>query len=639
MTWQYRVKAPDEKVRDPIQGEFFSTDAVDNPADALIREAIQNSIDARLRNATGLPSEPLKVRIFLGNGKFALSGEVVARWFEGAWEHFRSPGNGLRFPPKEEDTCAWLVFEDFNTTGLTGDIRQTEPSATNTQSSFFHFFRAEGRSGKTGDDLGRWGIGKCVFPRASLVNSFFGLSRRHDDNLTILMGQSVFKSHRTNGKFYCPDGYFGIKEANDVVIPFTDSTIISKFANTFKLEREAQPGLSIVVPWVDPEITINALIEATIRGYFIPILNGSLSVIIETPDQKEQINKENLHNVCKMLVSENGQNWASLVKLADWALLQEDRCFIALHPCNDNRPQWVESLIPVELKPRIRESFESGENIAVRAALTVRETGKAPKLSSFDFFLCRDETNAGRPTFVREGLTISKVDAPRVRGIQSLVVIGAGPLGTLLGDAENPAHEKWHKDGQNFKGKYTYGKSYIEFVTKIVANFTQALTASTEEVDHKLLLDFFSIPSDDATTSNNSATQSVTRKDSKNATPETTKLEGVHVEPRKKRFRLSKSHGGFAVTNGDATIELPTLLEIRVAYDVRHGNPLKKYNIADFELIKSPIRLEPHPVGLTVVTASLNRLLVEILDAEFKLTVRGFDENRDLVVDAKIKEA
>ena len=38
MNWHYRVKAPDEKVRDPLQDEFFSTEAIKNPADALVRE-------------------------------------------------------------------------------------------------------------------------------------------------------------------------------------------------------------------------------------------------------------------------------------------------------------------------------------------------------------------------------------------------------------------------------------------------------------------------------------------------------------------------------------------------------------------------------------------------------------------------
>ncbi len=47
MNWHYRVKAPNEKVRDPIQGEFFSTEAIKNPADALVREAVQNAMDGQ----------------------------------------------------------------------------------------------------------------------------------------------------------------------------------------------------------------------------------------------------------------------------------------------------------------------------------------------------------------------------------------------------------------------------------------------------------------------------------------------------------------------------------------------------------------------------------------------------------------
>ena len=55
MGWHYRVKAPNEKVRDPIQGEFFSTEAIKNPADARVREAIQNALDAALKDGNGHP--------------------------------------------------------------------------------------------------------------------------------------------------------------------------------------------------------------------------------------------------------------------------------------------------------------------------------------------------------------------------------------------------------------------------------------------------------------------------------------------------------------------------------------------------------------------------------------------------------
>ena len=47
-TWRFNTMRPSDKAREPIQGEFFATDAISNPGEALVREGIQNSLDARL---------------------------------------------------------------------------------------------------------------------------------------------------------------------------------------------------------------------------------------------------------------------------------------------------------------------------------------------------------------------------------------------------------------------------------------------------------------------------------------------------------------------------------------------------------------------------------------------------------------
>jgi hypothetical protein len=44
--WQFRKMNKGEMNVDPIEGEFFSTEALGSLPDALIREAIQNSLDA-----------------------------------------------------------------------------------------------------------------------------------------------------------------------------------------------------------------------------------------------------------------------------------------------------------------------------------------------------------------------------------------------------------------------------------------------------------------------------------------------------------------------------------------------------------------------------------------------------------------
>src|SRR5207245_3481757 len=101
------------------------------------------------------------------------------------------------------------------------------------------------------------------------------------------------------------------------------------------------------------------------------------------------------------------------------------------------------------------------QRVALRVTLAVREKNKEPQPSFFDVFLVADPRGErGRPVFVREGIVISDVRAPRSRGIVSLVVVENDALVTLLGDSEIPGHAQWQKDSSNYKGKYINGPSY-----------------------------------------------------------------------------------------------------------------------------------------------------------------------------------
>jgi hypothetical protein len=144
-----------------------------------------------------------------------------------------------------------------------------------------------------------------------------------------------------------------------------------------------------------------------------------------------------------------------------------------------------------------------------------------------------------------------------------------------------------------------------------------------------LLLDIFSLPGDE---------KEPERRDEKK-TKEPGKKEPPlppDIEPRKKRFRVQKIKGGFAVVRGDAGTTPPAELDVRMGYDVRRGNPLRKYHPADFRVEEPPIELEPSPTGASVLSREGNRIRVEITDPDFRLSVRGFDENRDLYVNVKI---
>jgi hypothetical protein len=140
-----------------------------------------------------------------------------------------------------------------------------------------------------------------------------------------------------------------------------------------------------------------------------------------------------------MLPDAESADILNLVELAEWASMCKPLDKVKLAPCDPDRPEWSDDLIPADQLKPLRTALEHGEKVAVRASLTVREKGKNPRPSHFDFYLWKDGFESGRPVFIREGLIVSDVRAPRARGIRSFVIAEGGALATLLGDAENPA--------------------------------------------------------------------------------------------------------------------------------------------------------------------------------------------------------
>src|SRR5262245_7997749 len=119
-SWHFKWMRPGDTTREPIQGEFFATEAISNAAVALVREGIQNSLDAK-RNG-----QCVRVKIRVSGAERAAAMEAVAPFLDGAWPHLEAERNGLHKDkvPKRQDDCLFLTFEDFGTSGLDGDPTQ-----------------------------------------------------------------------------------------------------------------------------------------------------------------------------------------------------------------------------------------------------------------------------------------------------------------------------------------------------------------------------------------------------------------------------------------------------------------------------------------------------------------------------------
>lgn len=621
LKWDFKMWARGDKVRDPIQGEFFSTDAIKNPAEAFVREAVQNSLDA----GTG---KPVRVRFYISGKGGAVSAARMAFYMNGSWPHFGADGNGLREVPNQTDNCPFLVCEDFSTRGLEGDPAQSQEIPGH-KNHFYYFFRTEGKSAKTDQQRGRWGIGKYVFPRSSRINAFLAVTARADKR-RLFMGQAVLKSHLIGDRYYKPDGSLGVDE-DGLSMPFEDAKLIEDFCADFKLKRANQPGLSVVVPWYDNEIEYRDLVAASARDYFYAILNGDLIIDVESPTETITLSATTLEATLAEKAPALAKEFAANLELTKWAITLDPASVNQLNvPEPKNSYKWEDVQIPKELIAALKPRVQAGERIAFRINMNIYPKDKPPAPAFFDIYMVRDDADEdGRPVFIRDGLIISDVrPTRRNRGTRALVIVKDSPLATLLGDSENPAHTQWQRDSSHFKGKYTYGRSYIEFVTGAVAAIQQAIVGNEQEIDPTLLIDFFNLPA--GGDGNEHKGPGDKDKDKKPPPPP------PPPPPAKPpRFRINRIKGGFSVTPGDPGAVLPPHIEIRTAYDVRRGNAMSRYRPADFKLDKAPIKIDKK--GLDIVETANNRMLVAVQDKDFSLTVSGFDENRDLVVRAVVK--
>jgi hypothetical protein len=634
-TWNFMLQRPGDTNREPIQGEFFATEAISNTAAALVREGNQNSLDA------GSHGEKTRVRIYLsGSGEKAITPAKMAPYLSGIWPHYQAKQNGLRDVPAPTERCPFLVFEDFGTTGLAGDPLQWHKKE-GVKNGFFTFFRAEGQSDKEEGDRGRWGVGKFVFPRSSGVSSFLAVTVRHDDKRRLLIGRAILKTHAIGALRYVPDGYFGelkdLETGGQIVAPVENSECIDQFCADFGLARGTEPGLSIVVPWYDPEITQATLLRAVIEDYFFPILDGSLEVTVDGPDGETALTAESIVAVVEKLNGTLAAGMVPLINLAAWVRSLKPEDIVALNRMPETGPpKWTPALFPEAPVATLREKYHKGERIAVRVPFFVRPKGGEKKWSHFDVALERDGSEAReRPVFVREGIIISDIRSHYSRGLRSLVISDDGPLATLLGDSENPAHTQWQRDGSNYKGKYTYPAENLSFVINSVSEVIRFITEADKEADKSILVDVFSLPAeaDDPDAVNTKVKKDQGVKPGKKSPPT-----GEPPKPSPKRFKVEKIKGGFRVRPGDPEAQAPKQLDIQVAYSIRSGNPLKKWNKADFELDKAPITLGNDLKGITVLSQSGNEIKAEVTETDFLLSVTGFDENRDLFVKVTVPQ-
>ena len=627
LSWFFRKKQKNEMSVDPMDAEFF---VESDDSSKLVREAIQNSLDARLSK-----NKPIKFRLqLIRNQKIAPTNQYTSG-LEGHLQQ-TSPQNYNLI----KEGMDYLVIEDFNTKGLQGDPSQYEDADSEGKNDFFYFWRNRGRSKKAEESRGRWGLGKLVFPHSSKINTFFGLTIRDDDKENYLMGTADLKVHQYQGHRYDSTAFY-CKYEDDLQMPSNNPSEIEEFKRTFRLKRKDESGFSVVVTYPNETIQIQDLIVACVKHYYLPILTEELEIELSDGETEIVVNKKSLRVILDSL-GEKGELISNRCDFVEWILSNGQNNLTALNFANaaGRSPQWSPELIPVEAIDELKEKFIGNERISIRVPLyLVKKNGKQYK-TSFDMYLQKDPnlTNKSDVSFIREGLTISKVpvDKIRTKGIRAQILVTHPSLSEFLGDSENPAHTEWQQNQPKIKEKYELSNSTVLFVKNSINKIIEYLSPTIGGRDDTLLKDFFYFEKEHDIEKKKKKKAKKRKKKSGDASSST----DIKIDSKSKLgFKMLKYDDGFQIL-AKAEKSLPEEIRLKVAYDLSSGNAFHNYSEFDFRLDKLPIVVEIEEADVKYgIKDDLegNQMVIKPKNVDFKVKVIGFDPKSNLLLEGRNK--
>ena len=265
----------------------------ENPYNSLVRESIQNSLDA-----VNNENEPVKmVFSFKSINNFDFPSFFdLRKHIQGCIDHFPTNekakvlyGGMLKNFPDERGnhTIDYIRVSDYNTKGMWYKDDRT------TDSPFFAFVRAAGVSAKEESfSGGAYGFGKTAYYQISPISTIIVSSRTTDGRLAF-EGAASLCTHIIDGEILTSVGYYD----NNNGFPVRDEDMIpAPFKRT-------EPGSDINIMGFkveDKEEAKSAIILATLRNFWLTILRRKLEVVVEGVE----INENTLPDLMETYFSE-----------------------------------------------------------------------------------------------------------------------------------------------------------------------------------------------------------------------------------------------------------------------------------------------------------------------------------------------
>jgi len=584
--------------------------------DNLVRENIQNALDAQAGQ------QAVKVRFSLHQTPKAgveLVKDLLSNADHSVIGHYRKAVEEKEGDPSEVNLSkpSFLVIEDFNTKGLSGDIKSSE------EGGFAMFWRNSGISDKSrgGNRGGSFGIGKVVNPMASVINTFFGITVRKTNRETVgagpyLMGQTMLRTHKYGGKRYQPYALFG-EIRNEFELPVENETYIAKFCAASGIIRQGnEAGFSLAIPFPKEEFDQESTLKAVITHYFYPIAEGRLIVEVSMNGNPVVVDARSLAKLASS-ISEQLENEVRFAQ----AIIEEKKRGMKAPSMKLIRTNMLKQPITSELfaadqLSELRGSYEAGELVVIEVPIeTESKTERVIEMSSFMVYFRKSQKPSTH--YIRAGISVHKnPKIPSHIKAQALLLAESGEIAELLRKSEGPAHEEWFQVSSQAVQIYEKARDTVGFVKTLLPGIASLLENDLVDEDVDILADDF--PDSD----------SAGKDDDDNETPEEREIASAPDFIQASR----RVNGEVVITKGPAMEDKENLgkaCEITLQYlSAMRGAKWRPY---DFELSRLPIEA----TGTVIRSAKGNKLQITLTD-DFKVVVPGLDKRKDVKVGAKL---
>ena len=639
VAWVGTTKQANSVENDPQSENFFTNTDVLTSQSVLVRESIQNAIDAKSPKST----EPVKVTFRLG----LANKKVAAKYFGDLYPRYKS---ALVEAEMDFDSqpCNFLAIEDFRTTGLTGPVLSEKPSGDRT--SFWYFAWATGTSNKNAGTRGKNGVGKIVFPRSSELKTQLVFSVRDEEKEGFLVfGNALLKFHDFQEQRWQPECRWMEVDNGGNHVPFQDDATANEFISDWGLARSTlDSGTSIVIPFVSEGFSAEKLIQCIVQDYFLPILDKTIECeVIDANGKAAKIDSEtidsHLTDLDEDLLTRSSKSKSELLALCNLyrKSISGDvtKYAIDMTTSKEKRNSWPLDLIAENERDAIKAGLESGVAYSFEVTVLLPESKKKNKdkhTDTYSLLLVEEQGTSTNPTFAREGILIpsSGTSAGKMKNLLALVVINSGKLADVLGLAEGPAHDRWSAEEAKFKAALvkSHGEQLIRVIKEAPLKIARALRLAPDAIEKSHYSQWFPDAGDIGRQETDPKPNPVgTKKKPVKTRPGKT----GKVSPRKAELLVfSKSGTGFiAEKNSEITASIiGRKIRLKAGYSLIIGESPIALNSDDF-MIKDMFDSSGSS-GISNVTFEQNHLIFTVKSEDFRVKCSGFDFYRDLAVGA-----